>query len=250
MPGARSLIALAVALQAGAAYADLWAYVDAQGRSHVANRQVDVRYELFFKGDTTLDAPSATAQERSKAIDALAGTRLYQRATDPALAYRYATLIETSARANGLDPALVKAIVAVESAFDPRAVSDKGALGLMQVLPETGERYGVTGDARRSAAEKLFDPAINLRIGTRYLRDLLARFTNDLSLALAAYNAGEGAVATRNNRVPPFAETRDYVKLVQQLYAIYRTSPAAPAGPVRILKPARRDLAARVADVP
>lgn len=244
MSGARALIALAVASHAIAAYADLWAYVDGQGRSHVANRQVDARYKLFFKGDTTLDAPSATTQERSKAIDALAGTALYRRATDPVLAQRYAPLIETNALANGLDPALVKAVVAVESAFNPRAISDQGAVGLMQVMPGTGERYGVTADARRSAADKLFDPAINLRVGTRYLRDLLARFANDLSLALAAYNAGEGAVTTRNNRVPPFAETRDYVKLVQQLYAIYRPQPAAPTGRVQLIKPARHNVAA------
>ena len=229
MPSLARLIALAIACQAAPAFGDLWAYVDAQGRSHVASRQVDARYKLFFKGETTLDAPrSAVAQ----ASDDLAGTRLYARATDPALVQRYATLIETSARVNGLDAALVRAIIAVESAFDPRAVSQKGAIGLMQVLPETGERYGVRDDAHRSLRDKLFDPAINVRVGTRYLRDLLARFDNDLSLALAAYNAGEGAVATHDNGVPPFIETRDYVKRVTQVYALYR--PASPATPPRV----------------
>ena len=75
---------------------------------------------------------------------ALAGTRLYERATDERLTRRYATLIETHAQINGLDPALVKAVIAVESAFDPRALSAKGAVGLMQVIPDTGERYGLT----------------------------------------------------------------------------------------------------------
>lgn len=214
------------------ARADLWAYVDEQGRSHLANRQVDARYRLFFKGETTLDVPNDDAKRRTAAVQALARTRLYARATDPALARPYEALIEAHAHANALDPALVKAVVAVESAFDPRAVSDKGAVGLMQVLPETAERYGITPRAGRSIAERLVDPATNLRIGTRYLHDLLARFRDDLALALAAYNAGEATVAMHDNRVPPFAETRGYVTLVQQVYALYR--PHAEVAPARV----------------
>ena len=233
------LIASALFAFATPAFADLWAYVDPQGRSHVADRQVDARYKLFFKGETTLDAPGA-AEARSRAIDALAGTRLYEQATDPARMRRFASLIQANAHSTGLDPALVLAVVAVESAFDPRAVSEKGAVGLMQILPETGERYGVRGDAHRSTVDKLFEPATNLRVGTRYLRDLLARFENDLSLALAAYNAGEGAVTTRANRVPPFAETRDYVRLVRALYAVYRPAPPAPTGRVQIVRPSKK----------
>ncbi|MEO9135194.1 MAG: lytic transglycosylase domain-containing protein [Casimicrobiaceae bacterium] len=239
MPALRWLIALSALLYAAATFADLWAYVDEQEHSHIANRQVDSRYQLFFKGETTLDVPNGPATARERAIDALAGTRLYERASDPALAQRFAFVIDENARANGLDPALVKAVVAVESAFDPRAISGKGAVGLMQVLPATGERYGVIGDARGTTADKLLDPAINVRIGTRYLRDLLAHFEDDLTLALAAYNAGEGTVATHNNRVPPFTETRDYVRVVQQLYALYRPQPPAQTTPVRIVKPPR-----------
>lgn len=232
MPIARALIALAIAAYAESAFADLWAYVDAQGRSHVANRQLDARYSLFYKGRTTLDVPAASTQARAPANGALAGTRLYERNTDPARVQRFAALIETNARSTGLEPALVQAVVTVESAFDPHAVSGKGAIGLMQVLPETAERYGVHDDAHRSAAQKLLDPATNLRIGTRYLSDLLARFDNDLSLALAAYNAGEGAVATHDNAVPPFDETRDYVRRVTQFYALY--GPPMPATPAQV----------------
>jgi soluble lytic murein transglycosylase-like protein len=228
MHALRWLIASAALLHGAVAFADLWAYVDSEGHSHVANRQVDVRYKLFFKGRTTLDVPDAPAA-------ALAGTALHERATNAARAERFASLIDTSAGANGIDAALVKALIAVESGFDPRAVSNKGAVGLMQVLPDTGERYGITADARRSVADKLLDPATNLRIGTRYLRDLLARYADDVSLALAAYNAGEGTVASHDNTVPPFAETRDYVKLVRQVYALYRPAPAATATPVRII---------------
>lgn len=233
----RRLFLIALALfAAGTARADLWAYVDEQGRSHLANRQVDARYKLFFKGETTLDAPNPGAGERARAAEALTGTALLARATNPLVAKPYEAMIVSHARANGLDPALVKAVVAVESAFEPHAVSAKGAVGLMQVLPQTGERYGLADDARRSVTQQLFDPRTNLRIGTRYLRDLLARFANDLSLALAAYNAGEGAVAMHANRVPPFAETRDYVKLVQQVYALYRpdAQAARPAARIRI----------------
>ena len=232
----RALIVLPLVLLSCAAHADLWAYVDEQGRSHVASHQVDARYKLFFKGETTLDVPNAPASERAQAHEALTGTRLYQRATDERVVRRYEPLIRTHARTNGLDPALVKAVVAVESAFNPLALSAKGAVGLMQVIPETAERYGLTSDARRSIAQKLLDPATNVRIGTRYLRDLLARFANDIPLALAAYNAGEGAVARHDNRIPPFAETRDYVRLVQQLHAVDRPLPAPPALPVRLIK--------------
>jgi soluble lytic murein transglycosylase-like protein len=218
----RTLAVLAFGLHAHGARADLWAFVDEHGQSHVANRQVDARYKLFFKGKTTLDVPNDMARERARAVDALEGTRLHQGAIDDRIVRRYESLIETHARSNGLDPALVKAVVAVESGFDPLAVSPKGAVGLMQVVPATGERYGLIADARKSIAGKLLDPATNVRIGTRYLRDLLARFANDVSLALAAYNAGEGNVALHRNSIPPFAETRDFVKLVQQVYASYR----------------------------
>ena len=228
------MLAIAALASVSVARADLWAYVDEKGRSHVANHQVDSRYTLFFKGETSLDAPRNAANEREDAERALSGTRLYERVTDERLTRRYASLIDQYARTSRLDPALVKAVVAVESGFDPRAVSAKGAVGLMQVIPETGERYGLTGDAQRSTAERLYDPATNLRIGTRYLRDLLDRFENDLVLALAAYNAGEGSVLTRDNTVPPFAETRTFVRLVQQVYALYRPVPPPPRAAVTL----------------
>ena len=232
----RGAAALALAVGAAPAFADLWAYVDAQGTSHVADHQVDGRYKLFFKGATTLDVRNAEAAARTRALDALAVTPLYRR-MQSAAARAYDALIEKNARENGLDPALVKAVVAVESGFDPQAVSDKGAIGLMQVLPETGERYGVAADARRSVSDKLRDPATNVRTGARYLRDLIARFPDAPALALAAYNAGEGMVETHGNRVPPFRETQQYVRLVQHVYALYR--PAAPSTPVRLVDPRR-----------
>jgi len=117
-------------------------------------------------------------------------------------------LITAAAAREGLDPALVEAVVAIESAFNPRAISRKGAMGLMQLMPQTAARYGVSDP---------FDPEENLTGGIRYLRDLLHRFDGDLRYALAAYNAGETAVLTYGG-IPPYRETREYVRLVLARY--------------------------------
>lgn len=227
-------VPIAGLLAASAAHADLWAYVDPQGRSHFADHQIDARYKLFFKGETTLDVRNRANAERAQAQAALAGTPLSRNLTDEKLVRRYAPLIDRYAIANRLDAALVTAIVAVESGFDTEAVSPKGAVGLMQVLPATAERYGLAPDARRTVADKLHDPGTNLRIGTRYFADLLTRFDGDLSLALAAYNAGEGSVAAHDNSVPPFGETRDFVRLVQQAYILLRPPQDASGTGVRL----------------
>ncbi len=117
-------------------------------------------------------------------------------------------VIEEAARRNSVDPNLVRAIIKVESNFNPAAVSRKGALGLMQLMPDTARRLGVS-DA--------FDPAQNVEAGTRHLRNLLNSYHGDVTLSLAAYNAGSGAV-DRNNGVPPYSETRDYVKRITDIY--------------------------------
>jgi soluble lytic murein transglycosylase-like protein len=229
-------VAVALLAMHATAHADLWAYVDEQGRSHVANHQVDAHYTLFFKGDTTLDVPASVADERAQAIRSLTGTRLYERATDERLTRRFARLIDEHAKTTKLDPALVKALIAVESAFDAQAVSLKGAVGLMQVIPDTGERYGLTADAQPAISAKLLEPAINVRIGTQHLRELLTIYGGDLALALAAYNAGEGSVIDHANTIPPFAETREFVRRVQMVYALYRPLPPASPAPVRLPK--------------
>lgn len=117
----------------------------------------------------------------------------------------YDPFIERVARENGVAPELIKAVALVESGFDPHAVSPKGAQGLMQLMPATARQYGV-----RDA----FDPLQNLRAGTIHLRKLLEEFDGDVVLALAAYNAGSGAVK-RHGGVPDYRETREYVRKVQ-----------------------------------
>lgn len=217
--------------------AEVWGYVDADGTAHVATEKIDERYQLFFKGRTSMDVGSQAANAD---LDALRATSIYKRMVDHPNIGRYQALIDKNARARGIDAALVKAVIAVESAFEPAIVSTKGALGLMQVMPDTGARYGVTADKKRTLEQKLLDPDINLRIGTTYLRDLLRLYANDVALALAAYNAGEQTVAHYANRIPPYPETQEYVKLVQQFYELYRPA-RPPAKPARILVPSPRN---------
>jgi len=220
------------------ARADIWGYVDETGAARISTKKLDDRYQLFFKGSTTFEAPDAAADIQSRA--AFERTPIFHRVMDQPNAGRFEPLIEQYAKLQQLDPALVKAVIAVESSFQPNAVSVKGAVGLMQIIPETGERYGVVGDATRSIEQKLRDPAINLRVGTRHLHYLLELFADDLELALAAYNAGESAVTRYDNTVPPFAETLEYVKLVQQFHSFYRPRPPLPPKQVRLVVPGRR----------
>lgn len=123
----------------------------------------------------------------------------------------YKLIVEACWR-HELDPALVQAVIHVESAYQPHARSRTGALGLMQVMPATGARYGV------SEPKQLLDPALNIEVGTHYLRDLHTMFKGNTELILAAYNAGEGAVARYGNRIPPYPETRDYVRRTLSIY--------------------------------
>ncbi len=126
---------------------------------------------------------------------------------------RFSPLVEKAAREHQIDQALLRAVIAVESGYDPSAVSRKGAVGLMQLMPQTARRYGV---------RNMYDPAQNIQGGARYLRDLMGKFNNDLPLVLAAYNAGEDAIAQYGNRIPPYRETRSYVPRVLDYYRQYQ----------------------------
>lgn len=120
--------------------------------------------------------------------------------------------ITLAANAVALDPSLVHAVIYVESRYRHTAISPKGAVGLMQVLPDTAARYGLR--------DKVHLPKGNIKAGTLYLRDLMVMFDNRLDLVLAAYNAGEGAVKKYSRQIPPYPETRHYVKAVMAKYAL------------------------------
>jgi hypothetical protein len=126
------------------------------------------------------------------------------------------TLIRQNGSKHGVDPYLIFLVMEQESHFNARVVSPKGAQGLMQLMPGTGARYGV---------RRPFDPGQNIAGGTRYLRELLDRFNGKVDLVLASYNAGEGAVIRYGHRVPPYAETRNYVKTISKRYRQQRTKP-------------------------
>jgi len=129
----------------------------------------------------------------------------------------YAEIVNAAASKYGVDADLISSVIAVESNFDPKAVSRKNARGLMQLLPETANRLGV---------KNIFDPAENIDAGARYLKELLQKYNNDLTLTLAAYNAGPDRVQQYGN-VPPFRETISYVRRVKTSYAKSKST-AAP----------------------
>jgi soluble lytic murein transglycosylase-like protein len=131
-------------------------------------------------------------------------------------------LVEQTANRLQIDPQLVHAIIKVESQYDPMALSNKGAMGLMQLIPETAQRFGVANP---------FDPKDNIQGGVTYLKHLLDMFGGDLPLSLAAYNAGEGAVQ-RSGGIPSYAETKDYVSKVTRLYQSASSPTGTHAAPI------------------
>jgi len=128
--------------------------------------------------------------------------------------------LQEAARTHGVDPRLVDLVIRMESGYNPRAVSARGARGVMQLMPDTASLYGV---------RNIFDPIENLRAGVHYLRDLLDRFNRDLGLALAAYNAGPDAV-TKHGGIPPYDETRNYVRAILTAYHGAGGAPALSGG--------------------
>ena len=221
------------------AHADIWGYVDERGTAHFAAEQVDKRYSLFFRGegefDSRRDVPAASAAP--SAAQAGAAARLLS-LFDVSPTYKKLGIhLQEASRTHGVDYALLQALIATESGFDPVAVSPKGAVGLMQLMPDTARRYGVAGDSKNPVEKKLTDPRTNIKAGTRGLSYLLDLFPGQLELALAAYNAGEGAVQRAGNKIPNYKETQNYVKTVMQLYAVLQPiapAAAAPKSPSRV----------------
>lgn len=166
-------------------------------------------------------ADVGTNTNSNKIVHVDAGTNARAIAIDPSID-RLAT---AAARTHGVPRALVLAVMHAESHFNPGARSAKGAIGLMQIMPPTAARYGVLTE--------LDDRVSNIDVGTRYLRDLLKLFAGNEVLAVAAYNAGEGAVLRHGRRIPPYAETMAYVPKVMSLYASYSVV-SGEGGPPRL----------------
>jgi soluble lytic murein transglycosylase len=187
-----ALLAMAIQAPAPASAQALYGFVAGDGVAHFSDVRSDSRFELIIA------APAPGPARRSAR----------PRPPDAALA----RTIQHAAIEAGVDPALVTAVAHVESGYDRLAVSPKGAQGLMQLMPDTARRFSVADP---------FDAAQNLSGGARYLATLLARY-DDLSLALAAYNAGEAAVERHGRRIPPYPETQAYVPRVLSRYAELR----------------------------
>jgi len=164
-------------------------------------------------------APIASVSDSLTSVSVSSGSTLRGYTTGNAQVDQY---LINSATNNGVDPLLLYAIMHQESSFKSRAISPKGARGLMQLMPFTAMRYGVTN---------IFDPRQNIEGGARYVRFLLDRFDGDISLVLAGYNAGEGAVDKYGWHIPPYSETQEYVRRISRRYAVLRDPNAALYAP-------------------
>ncbi len=184
---------------------NIYVYTGDDGTVYLSNVPADSNYRALLAAPKEPRKPEETPAPRAD-----------QPCAKPPCPLQYNRIIQAAAQANGLDSALLHAVISVESRYNPNAVSKKGAVGLMQLMPTTASHYGVVD---------LYDPAQNIQGGAKYLRDLLSLFNGDLNLALAAYNAGEPAVARYGNRIPPFRETSDYVPRVLTFYRKYRQNP-------------------------
>jgi len=170
----------------------IYRYVDADGVAHFTDKPDSARYELF----------DLTPRGLTRSGDPY----------DPGLlrrAAQYDAIIEAEAKSAGVEPNLLRAVIMVESGFNSRAVSKRGAVGLMQLMPETATRFGVSNR---------YDPRQNVRGGALYLGFLISRFRQNVRLALAAFNAGEDAVDRNSGQIPPFVETLEYVPKVLKIY--------------------------------
>lgn len=196
-------------LPAAHTWADIYKLVDKRGVIHLTDKPNDPQYRNMTKVRLTKTV-KLTKYTSKRHQDALARSNYTSQPTHYNKNHRknYFPTVRSAAQEYDIDEKLLDAIIMVESAYNPNAVSPKGATGLMQLMPETGARYG--------AVDRL-DPEQNIHAGARYMRKLLNQF-NNTRLALAAYNAGEGAVAKYGQTVPPYTETQNYVEKVLALY--------------------------------
>jgi soluble lytic murein transglycosylase-like protein len=180
--------------------ADIYKYVDAKGNTYFTDTPLrGSKYKLAWKRESR-----RLIKENQQRLASLSPKKGSSEGLERRRA-RFERLIAANARRYNLAPELLHAVIRAESAYDHTAVSSAGAQGLMQLMPGTAARYGVTDS---------FNPVDNIRGGAAYLRDLLDLFDQDLALALAGYNAGENAVLKHGRRIPPYDETQNYVRTV------------------------------------
>ena len=194
------IIAIALLLFPYAVQADIYKYVDKHGRVVLTDRPKNSNYKRLVK---TWKGWVEQPQSTLNSIDFVRNKK------------KFTPTVDYVAKRYNLPNSLVHAVITAESSYNPAAVSRAGAVGLMQLMPETARRYGV---------KDRLNPYENIHGGTHYLRDLLIMFENDLSLALAAYNAGENAVKKYGNKIPPYQETRNYVNKVIKYYKQYQNA--------------------------
>lgn len=193
-------------------HAALWGYVDAQGVAHFANRQVDSRYSLVLSdpGEPTV-APDKVPGKTSAPASILIWLEIAPEVK------RVQPWVREAASRHGVDAELINALIAVESGFNDKAMSPKGAVGLMQLMPATAQRFMAKDLEPRQVATRLAEPRINITVGTRLMADLLKRHRR-IDIALAAWSAGDGAVQRSGGQMPAIDETRAHVHQVLELY--------------------------------
>ncbi|MFZ2266970.1 MAG: lytic transglycosylase domain-containing protein [Azonexus sp.] len=192
---------LGLAAPSAATAGGIYVYTSDDGAVSLSNITDDQRYTVLLADEVPSIVSLVTRSDRRAPRVGFAKARFDQ-------------VVEQTAQTYGLESSLLHAVISVESGYNPAAVSPKGARGLMQLMPGTAQRYGVA-DA--------MDPVQNVQGGARYLRDLLKMFNSDKRLAVAAYNAGENAVARYGNQIPPYRETVSYVPKVMRYYEHYQT---------------------------
>ncbi len=171
------------------AFADIYKYIDSSGIVHFTNTPTSSDYKLYIKEKSQNNKSGFSTQ-------------------------KYDDIIKKAHKKYGVEFSLIKAVIKVESGFNPKAVSKRGAKGLMQIMPD---------NFKTLAVKDPFNPSQNIMGGTLYLQRLLKRYKNKLPLVLAAYNAGPGAV-DKHKRIPPYRETQDYVRKVMKTYSQYKKS--------------------------
>lgn len=209
------LFLLACSLTPVASFADVWKVVGDDGSIQYTNEAPGKRGQLVIDSNSGSVSRASSAPTTSHALGAVATVAVIN--ASPAYQAARGSLA-TASENYGVDYDLIKAVVSSESAFNPSAISKKGAVGLMQLMPETAKRYGVMSEPGTSITAKLKNPDLNIQTGTRYLADLIRLYSGNTELALAAYNAGEGAVARAGNQIPNYSETQNYVKKVLAVY--------------------------------